>query len=70
MVANVLQPGKNLVAAGYALYGSATLIVLSIGHGVNGFTYDPAIGEFILTERNLRVPAKGDIYRYRMAKAC
>lgn len=63
MVANTLQPGKNLVAAGYALYGSATMIVLSIGHGVNGFTYDPAIGEFILTERNMRVPSRGDIYR-------
>lgn len=59
-----LQPGRNLVAAGYALYGSATMIVLSLGHGVNGFTYDPAIGEFILTERNMRLPAKGDIYRY------
>lgn len=70
MVANVLQPGKNLVAAGYALYGSATTIVLSIGHGVNGFTYDPAIGEFILTERNLRVPTRGNIYRYRVAKGC
>ncbi|KAK9304295.1 hypothetical protein QLX08_004288 [Tetragonisca angustula] len=61
-VTNALQPGKNLVAAGYALYGSATMIVLSIGHGVNGFTYDPAIGEFILTERNIRVPSRGDIY--------
>jgi len=59
-----LQPGRNLVAAGYALYGSATMIVLSIGHGVNGFTYDPAIGEFILTERNMRVPERGNIYRY------
>lgn len=64
MVANALQPGKNLVAAGYALYGSATMIVLSIGHGVNGFTYDPAIGEFILTERNIQVPSRGNIYRY------
>lgn len=63
-VLDALQPGKNLVAAGYALYGSATMIVLSIGHGVNGFTYDPAIGEFILTERNIRVPPRGDIYRY------
>ncbi|XP_043260215.1 fructose-1,6-bisphosphatase 1 [Colletes gigas] len=61
-VADALQPGKNMVAAGYALYGSATMIVLSIGHGVNGFTYDPAIGEFILTERNMQVPARGDIY--------
>lgn len=58
-----LQPGRNLVAAGYALYGSATMIVLSIGRGVNGFMYDPAIGEFILTERNMRMPARGDIYR-------
>ncbi|XP_031838078.1 fructose-1,6-bisphosphatase [Nomia melanderi] len=62
MLANALQPGKNMVAAGYALYGSATMIVLSIGHGVNGFTYDPAIGEFILTERNIRVPPRGEIY--------
>ncbi|RLU17079.1 hypothetical protein DMN91_011148 [Ooceraea biroi] len=57
-----LQPGRNLVAAGYALYGSATMIVLSIGRGVNGFTYDPAIGEFILTERNMRMPDRGNIY--------
>lgn len=62
---HALQPGRNLVAAGYALYGSATMIVLSIGHGVNGFTYDPAIGEFILTERNMRLPARGEIYRYQ-----
>ncbi|XP_020298664.1 fructose-1,6-bisphosphatase 1 [Pseudomyrmex gracilis] len=58
----VLQPGQNLIAAGYALYGSATMIVLSIGRGVNGFTYDPAIGEFILTERNMRIPERGNIY--------
>lgn len=59
-----LQPGRNLIAAGYALYGSATMIVLSIGHGVNGFTYDPAIGEFILTEKDMRMPDRGNIYRY------
>nr|XP_033338013.1 fructose-1,6-bisphosphatase 1 [Megalopta genalis] len=62
LVANALQPGRNLIAAGYAVYGSATMIVLSIGRGVNGFTYDPAIGEFILTDRNMRVPPKGEIY--------
>ncbi|KAL2746224.1 hypothetical protein V1477_004594 [Vespula maculifrons] len=61
-VSNALQSGRNVVAAGYALYGSATMIVLSIGNGVNGFTYDPAIGEFILTEKNMRVPEKGNIY--------
>lgn len=58
-----LQPGRSLIAAGYALYGSATVIVLSIGRGVNGFTYDPAIGEFILTEKNMRMPDRGNIYR-------
>lgn len=63
-VSNALQSGRNVVAAGYALYGSATMIVLSIGHGVNGFMYDPAIGEFILTEKNMRVPEKGNIYRH------
>ncbi|XP_011505454.1 PREDICTED: fructose-1,6-bisphosphatase 1 [Ceratosolen solmsi marchali] len=60
--ADALQQGKHLVAAGYALYGSATMMVLSIGHGVNGFTYDPAIGEFILTEKNMKIPSKGRIY--------
>lgn len=59
-----LQCGRKLVAAGYALYGSATMIVLSIGHGVNGFMYDPAIGEFILTEKNMSIPTRGKIYRY------
>lgn len=51
-----------MIAAGYALYGSATMIVLSIGNGVNGFTYDPSIGEFILTDVNMQIPQKGKIY--------
>lgn len=61
-MADVLQPGRNQVAAGYALYGSATAMVLTLGNGVNGFTYDPSIGEFVLTEPNMRVPDKGKIY--------
>lgn len=61
-VSDALQPGRDMVAAGYALYGSATMIVLSFGFGVNGFTYDPAIGEFILTDVNMRIPDKGKIY--------
>ncbi|XP_050350062.1 fructose-1,6-bisphosphatase 1 isoform X2 [Nymphalis io] len=62
--ADALRPGNNLVAAGYALYGSATMMVLSIGKGkgVNGFMYDPSIGEFILTDPNMRIPDKGKIY--------
>lgn len=59
---DVLQPGKNMVCAGYALYGSATMVVLALSSGVNGFTYDPSIGEFILTDANMRVPEKGNIY--------
>lgn len=61
-VKDALQPGNKIVAAGYALYGSATAIILSIGAGVHCFTYDPAIGEFILTEPNMRIPEKGKIY--------
>lgn len=51
-----------MVAAGYALYGSATAMVLSLGNGVNGFMYDPAIGEFILTDPNMKIPERGKIY--------
>ncbi|ODN01312.1 Fructose-1,6-bisphosphatase 1 [Orchesella cincta] len=58
-VVDALQPGRTLVAAGYALYGSATALVLSTGHGVHGFMLDPAIGEFILTDPNMQVPSRG-----------
>lgn len=56
---DALQPGRNFVAAGYALYGSATSIVLSTGNGVNGFTLDPAIGEFILTQPDIKMKPRG-----------
>ncbi|XP_045538772.1 fructose-1,6-bisphosphatase 1 [Papilio machaon] len=61
---DALRPGRELVAAGYALYGSATMMVLSLGRGkgVNGFMYDPSIGEFILTDPNMKIPEKGNIY--------
>jgi fructose-1,6-bisphosphatase I len=61
-VKDALQPGRECVAAGYALYGSATMLVMSTGNGVNGFTLDPAIGEFILTQRNIRIKPRGKIY--------
>jgi len=57
-----LQTGRQLVAAGYALYGSATMMVLSCGHGVNCFMLDPSIGEFILVDRDVRIKKKGKIY--------
>ncbi|KAB2088131.1 Fructose-1,6-bisphosphatase, cytosolic [Gossypium arboreum] len=59
---DVLQPGNNLVAAGYCMYGSSCTLVLSTGSGVNGFTLDPSLGEFILTHPDIKIPKKGKIY--------
>ncbi|KAK6631458.1 Fructose-1,6-bisphosphatase [Polyplax serrata] len=59
---DALKPGKFLVAAGYALYGSATMLVLTCGQGVNGFTLDPSLGEFVLTEPSMKIPSRGKIY--------
>lgn len=59
---DALRPGNKVVAAGYVLYGSATMMVISIGSGVNGFMLDPSIGEFILTDENLQIPSRGKIY--------
>jgi len=59
---DALQPGRKCVAAGYALYGSATMMVLSTGHGVHGFLLDPSIGEFVLTDPNMSVKPRGNIY--------
>lgn len=61
-LADGLKPGNEVVAAGYALYGSATMMVISIGSGVNGFMLDPTIGEFILTDKDMKIPQKGNIY--------
>ncbi len=51
-----LQPGTQQVAAGYALYGPTTMLVLSVGNGVQGFTLDPNLGEFMLTHPELQIP--------------
>ncbi|MQL93082.1 hypothetical protein Taro_025718 [Colocasia esculenta] len=59
---DVLLPGKNMVAAGYCMYGSSCMLVLSTGSGVNGFTLDPSLGEFILTHADIKIPKKGKIY--------
>lgn len=54
--ADFLQPGATQVAAGYALYGPTTMLVLSVGNGVAGFTLNPNLGEFVLTHPNIQVP--------------
>ncbi|NAS31947.1 class 1 fructose-bisphosphatase [Flavobacteriaceae bacterium R38] len=57
-----LQPGRNQVAAGYVIYGTSTMLVYTTGHGVNGFTLNPAIGTFYLSHPNMEFPETGKIY--------
>lgn len=57
-----LQPGINQVAAGYIVYGTSTMLVYTTGHGVNGFTLNPAIGTFYLSNPNMQFPEDGKIY--------
>ena len=59
---DVLQPGRQIVAGGYMVYGSSTMLVYSTGNGVNGFTLDPAIGEFLLSHPNVRLPERPKYY--------
>lgn len=59
---DILQPGRNLVAAGYIIYGASTMMVYSTGHGVHGFTLDPSVGEFLLSHENIQIPAKPSYY--------
>jgi fructose-1,6-bisphosphatase I len=58
----VLQPGYLQVAAGFVVYGSSTMLVYSTGSGVHGFTLDPAIGAYLISHENLRMPASGCVY--------
>jgi fructose-1,6-bisphosphatase I len=57
-----LQEGTRMVAAGYIIYGSSTMLVYTTGKGVNGFTLDPSIGEFCLSHPDIRTPESGTIY--------
>ena len=62
LMTNVLQPGHRLLAAGYFIYGSSTMMVYTTGRGVHGFTLEPRIGEFFLSHENIRIPEKGKTY--------
>lgn len=59
---DILQKGSEQVAAGYILYGSSTMLVYTTGHGVNGFTYEPTLGEYFLSHEDMRIPEEGKIY--------
>lgn len=58
--------GADQIAAVYALYSSASMLVLTLGHGTHGFTLDPSTGEFVLTHPNIRIPKRGAFsYNYQ-----
>jgi fructose-1,6-bisphosphatase I len=59
---DLLAPGRKQIAAGYILYGPSTMLVYTIGKGVHSFTLDPSLGEFILTEENIKIPNHGAVY--------
>lgn len=59
---DVLQKGIEQAAAGYLLYGSSTMLVYTTGHGVNGFTYEPSLGEYFLSHPDMIIPDEGTIY--------
>jgi fructose-1,6-bisphosphatase I len=58
----ILQPGSKQVAAGYVVYGPSTMLVYTAGNGVHGFTLDPAIGAFVLTNDQMKMPDQGPYY--------
>ena len=61
-IEDFLQSGNEMVAAGYVLYGTSTILVYTTGNGVNGFTLDPSIGEFCLSHRDIKMPKSGQFY--------
>ncbi|MCD4682078.1 MAG: class 1 fructose-bisphosphatase [Bacteroidales bacterium] len=59
---DLLQRGTEMVAAGYVIYGSSTMLVYTTGNGVNGFTLDPSVGLFLLSHADIKIPDGGNIY--------
>ncbi|KAG0557517.1 hypothetical protein KC19_11G136900 [Ceratodon purpureus] len=66
--ANVMQRGERMVAAGYALYSASTLMAISVGSGLHGFSLDYTIGEFVYSHHDIRIPERGQIYSVNEAK--
>jgi len=69
-LADCLQPGYRQIAAGYVMYGSSTMLVYTTGDGVHGFTFEPSIGEFLLSNRDIRTPQRGHIYSVNEGNYC
>jgi fructose-1,6-bisphosphatase I len=68
-VETVCQPGSQQVAAGYVLYGSSTVFVITTGYGVHMFELDAAVGSFMLVKRDLKMPARKRVYSVNEANA-
>ena len=58
----LIHKGTEQVAAGYLLFGSSTMLVYTVGQGVHGFTLEPGIGEYLLSHKQIRIPARGKVY--------
>lgn len=69
VVEDTLQSGREVIAAGYVLYGPATMLVCSVGDGVDGYTYNPASARFELSHGNMKIPATGGYYSVNEANA-
>jgi fructose-1,6-bisphosphatase I len=67
---DLLQPGRRQLAAGYILYGPSTQLVYSVGKGVHSFTLDPSLGEFILSQSDIRIPERGSVYSLNEGYFC
>src|SRR5258705_9708793 len=61
-IEDCLQPGQRQVCAGYVMYGSSTVLVYTTGHGVNVVTFEPHVGEVLLSSQHIRTPGSGDNY--------
>ncbi|MBL8796832.1 MAG: class 1 fructose-bisphosphatase [Planctomycetia bacterium] len=68
-LADVLQPGRKQLAAGYVVYGSSTMLVYTTGHGVYGFTLDPSIGAYIISHERITMPKQGSLYSVNEANS-
>ncbi len=68
-IADALGPGTEQIAAGYALYGPATMLVWTAGDGVNAFVLEREVGEFVLWREKIRMPARGKTYAVNQANA-
>jgi fructose-1,6-bisphosphatase I len=66
---DVLQRGRQQLAAGYVVYGSSTMLVYTTGHGVYGFTLDPSIGAYVISHERITMPAQGKLYSINEANA-